>query len=144
MALSDQLTKLAARAKELEGRAAEAKGKQKADLELDVKHARDAAQAQADSLRKHAEERKEKLSAWWHKLQREWNGQMASIRRAFEKDRTEHDAKKAERAAESADEDADFAIEYAYAAIEEAEYAVLDAELAHMEAEELAGAVPAS
>jgi hypothetical protein len=33
MALSDQLTKLAARAQELEDRAAAAKGKQKADLE---------------------------------------------------------------------------------------------------------------
>ena len=140
MALSDQLTNLAARAKELEDRAAQAKGKQKADLELDVKHARDSAQAQADSLRKHAEERKDKLSAWWHKLQQEWNGQMESIRRAFEKDKLEHDAKKAKRIAESADEDAEFAVDFAYAAIEEAEYAVLDAQLAHVQADELANA----
>ena len=63
---------------------------------------------------------------------------MKSIRKAFEKDRAEHDAKKAQRAAESADEDAEFAIEYASAAVEEAEYAVLDAELAHKEADELA------
>jgi len=140
MALSDQLTKLAARAKELEDRAAQAKSKQKADLERDVKDARDSAQAQADSLRKHAEERKDKLSAWWDKLQQEWNGQMASIRRAFEKDRAEHDAKKAVRAAESADEDAEFAVDFAFTAIEEAEYAVLDAQLAHVQADELANA----
>jgi hypothetical protein len=144
MALSDQLTKLAARAKELEDRAAAAKTKQKADLEQDVQNARDSAQAQADSLRKHAEERKDKLSAWWDNLQRDWNVQIASIRRAFDKDKAEHDAKKAQNAAASADEDAEFAIEYAYAAIEEAEYAVLDAELAHMEADELADATPAS
>ena len=140
MALSDQLNKLAVRAKELEDRAAEATSKQKADLEQDVKNARDSAQAQADSLRKHAETGKDKLSAWWYKLQQEWNDQMASIRKAFDKHRTEHDVEKAQRAAESADEDADFAIDFALAAIEEAEYAVLDAQLAHMEADELANA----
>ena len=140
MALSDQLSKLSARAKELEDRAAAARGKQKADLERDVNDARDSAQAQGDSLRKHAEERKDKLSAWWLKVQRDWNEQMASIRSAFDKDRTAHDAKKAQRAAESADEDADFAIDFAYAAIEEAEYAVLDAQLAHAQADEVANA----
>jgi len=143
MALSDQLTQLAARAKELEDRAAAAKTKKKADLEQDVKDARNSAQAQADSLHKHAQDNKDKLSAWWDKLEREWNQQMESIRKAFDKDRAKHDLKKAQRAAESADEDASFAIDYAYAAIEEAEYAVLDAELAHMEAAELAAA-PAS
>jgi hypothetical protein len=143
MAISDQLTKLAVRAKDLEDRAAAAKNKQKADLEQDVKNARDSAQAQAAALSQRAEERKDELSKWWDKLQREWNSQMASIRKAFDKDRTQHDAKKAQRAAKSADEDAAFAIEFAYAAIEEAEYAVLDADLAHMEADELADAVPA-
>jgi hypothetical protein len=140
MALSDQLSNLAVRAKELEDRAAAARTKQQADLEQDVKDARDSADAQADSLRQHAEDRKGKLSAWWDNLQQSWNEQMASIRAEFDQDRAEHDAKKAERAADSADEDAEFAIEYAYAAIEEAEYAVLDAELARMKANELAGA----
>jgi len=106
MAMSDQLTKLAARAKQLEDRAQAAKTKQKSELEQDVKTARDSAEAQADSLRKHAEERKGKISAWWDQLQRDWNAQMKSIRKAFDKDRSEHDLKKAQRAAESADEDA--------------------------------------
>ena len=140
MALSDQLNQLAARAKELEDRAAAAKTKKKADLQQDVKNARDSAQAQADTLRQHAEDRKDKLSVWWNNLQRSWNDQMASIREKFDQDRNEHDLNKAQRAAESADEDAEFAIEYVYAALDEAEYAVLDAELAHMEADELAGA----
>jgi len=127
MALSDQLTNLAARAKELEDRAAAAKTKKKSDLEQDVK-----------STRVSAEGRKEKLSSWWDKAQRDWNDQMASIRREFDKGRNEHDLKKAQRAAESANEDAEFAIEFAYAALEEAEYAVLDAELAQMDADEIA------
>jgi hypothetical protein len=50
MALSDQLTKLAARAKEVEDRAAAAKAEAKADLEREVKNARESAQAQADAL----------------------------------------------------------------------------------------------
>jgi len=45
MALSDQLTGLAARAKEAEERAAAAQGKAKADLQADVETARASAQA---------------------------------------------------------------------------------------------------
>jgi chemotaxis protein histidine kinase CheA len=144
MALSDPLTKLAARAKDLEDRAAAAKAKGKADLEQEVKEARDSAQEQADSLRKSAESRKGEISAWWDRVQQSWNENIASIRRAVDEGRAEHDAKSAQRAAERADEDAAFAIDYAYAAIEEAEYAVLDADLAHMRADEVAGKSGAS
>ena len=140
MAISDQLTQLAARAKELEDRAAAAKTKQKAELQNDVKRAREAAQAQANTLSQHAEEGKDRLSTWWDNVQRSWNEEMSSIRETIDLDRSEHDLEKAQRAAYSADEDAEFAIEYVYAAIEEAEYAVLDAELAHMEVDELESA----
>src|SRR6478736_6104912 len=58
MAVSDQLTKLAARAKEAEDRAAAAQGKARADLELDVETARTSAQAQADKLRAAADAKK--------------------------------------------------------------------------------------
>jgi hypothetical protein len=140
MALSDQLTALAARAKTLEDRAAAAKMKSKDDLQADVKSARHSADQQADSLRKSAENRDDKLSAWWDNVQKSWNENIASMRQAVDDQRAEHDVKKAQRKAESADEDAEFAIEYAFAAIEEAEYAVLDADLAHVEADELAAA----
>jgi hypothetical protein len=50
MSLSDQLSDLAARAKEVEDRAAAAKTKAKDELEADVKEARDSAQAQAEEL----------------------------------------------------------------------------------------------
>jgi hypothetical protein len=78
MALSDQLSQLAARAKELEDRAAASHQKSKVDLEQDVKSARDSAQAQADSLRKSAEARKGQLSAWWDNLQCSWNENIAT------------------------------------------------------------------
>src|SRR5262245_14188993 len=69
MALSDELTKLAARAKAAEDRTAAAKGEAKADLEQEVKAARKSAQDQADQLSRAAETGKAKLSAWWVRLQ---------------------------------------------------------------------------
>jgi hypothetical protein len=138
MALSDQLTKLAARAKEAEDHAAAAQTKARAELEKDVKTARDSAKAQADRLSKAADAGKGKLSAWWESLQRSWNEHVAEIRQNIDEKRGAHDLDVAQRQADSAEEDAAFAIDYAYGAIEEAEYAVLDATLARMEADELA------
>jgi len=144
MALSDQLTELAARAKEVEDRAATAKKQAKADLEQDVKNAREAAQTQADSLHAHTEKTKNDISEWWTNLGRDWKSQIESIRREVDKDRAAHDLKHAQKVAERADDDAAFAIDYVYAALAEAEYAVLDAYLAHKEADELAQATSSS
>ena len=138
MALSDQLNKLATRAKAFEDHAAAAKQQAKGDLEQDVKNARESAQAQGDHLRKSAQAGKGQISAWWDSVQHSWNDHLAAVRKNVDDKRAAHDRKSAQRAADQADDDAAFAIDYAYAAIEEAEYAVLDAELAHMEVEELA------
>ena len=144
MALSDQLTKLAERTKEVEDRAAAAKAQGKSDLEQEVKNAREAAQTQADSLHAHTEKTKGDISKWWTDLGRDWKKQIDSIRREVDKDRAAHDLKHAQKAAQRADDDAAFAIDYVYAALAEAEYAVLDAYLAHKEADELAQATSSS
>jgi hypothetical protein len=138
MPVSDQLTRLAARASEAEDHAAAAKTKARADLERDVKAARDSAKAQADQLSKAADAHRGKLSAWWDSLLRSWNEHIAEIRNRVDEKRAEHDLNAAQKDAESAEEDAAFAVDFAYAAIEEAEYAVLDAALARMNADELA------
>jgi hypothetical protein len=138
MALSDELGRLTARAKEVEDRAASARGKAKADLEQELDAARHAAQVQADGLRQSAEARKGKISAWWDSVQRSWNEHLAAIRKDVEEKRAAHDLSTAQRRADQAEEDAAFAIDYAYAAIDEAEVAVLDARLARMDADELA------
>ena len=130
MALSDRLSNLATRTKQLEERAAAAKSKAKGDLEQDVKNARESAQAQGDTLRKSAEASKGQISAWWDNLQRSWTDHLAAIRKNVDEKRASHDQKTAQRAAERADNDAAFAIDYAYAAVEQAECAVLDADLA--------------
>ena len=140
MTLSDRLSDLASRAKEVQSRAAAAQSKAKADLETDVKEARDAAQAQADELRKRASEGKGKISAWWDNVQNSWHDHLAAVRQGAEDRKADHDLKSKQRAAERADEDAAFAVDYAFAAIEEAQYAVLDADLAHREVDELARA----
>jgi hypothetical protein len=140
MAAADQLTKLAARAKAAQDRAAAAQGKHQADLTQDVATARASAQAQAEKLRQTADANKGKLSVWWHDVQRSWNEHVAKIREDVDAKRAEHDVDRAQRYAENAEDDATFAVEYAYAAIEEAEYAVLDAALARKKADELAAA----
>jgi hypothetical protein len=140
MALSDQLSDLVQRVKQVEDRVAAANAKTKADLEGDVKDARESAQEQADVLRSKAQKNRGKLSAWWDGLQSSWHDHVAAVRRGAEERRVAHDWKVAQRAAENAEQDAAFAIDYAYAALEEAQYAVLDADLAHREADELAEA----
>ena len=138
MAVSDQLSKLSRRAKELEDRAAAAQSKAKSDLQQEVKTARESAQGQADELRKRVGETKGGISSWWDSVQRTWDEHLGEVRKSVDERRAAHDLKAAQRNADQADDDATFAIAYAYAAIEEAEYAVLDATLARKEADELA------
>jgi len=64
MTASDELTKLAARAKQAEQRAAAAGGKARADLQQEVEAARASAQEQAEKLRQSADEGKDKISVW--------------------------------------------------------------------------------
>jgi hypothetical protein len=142
MAPSDQLTKLAARAKEAQDRVAAAQSKGRAELENDVKTARESAKTQADQLSKAVEDQKRKLSAWWARLQRSWDEHIAEMRKNIDERRGSHNIEAAQRDADSAEEDAAYAVDYAYAAIEEAEYAVLDARLARMNADELAAGSP--
>ena len=138
MALSDDLTNLAARAKEAEDHAAAAQTKTKADLEADVENARAVAQTEADRLSESADANRDRFSAWWHDVQRSWSEHVTAVKENIADRRAEHDVDRANKSAENAEDDAAFAIQYAIAAIEEAEYAVLDASLARMNADELA------
>jgi hypothetical protein len=144
MALSDQLSRLAARTKELEDRAAASKQMAKSELESQVQAARDASQAQSEALRKRTEQDKEQISSWWTNVGRSWNEHIAATHQSIDDRRAERDLKSAQRAADRADDDAAYAVDYAYAAVEEAEYAILDAALAHQRAEELAATLAAS
>lgn len=145
MALSDDLKKLADRAKDAEDRTAEAQVKARAELEADRDAARAVGEEQVEDLRATAEKGEEQISDAWKEMQISWNNATATLRQNIQNRKAEHDLHKAQRSADLAEDDAKFAIDFAYSAIGEAEYAVLDATLARKEAEELsqqAGATP--
>jgi hypothetical protein len=138
MTLSDQLSKLAVRTKELEDRAAAANKKAKTDLEHDVATARDESKANAEKLRDSMDADAAEVSAWWTDLGRSWDEHVAKMRDHIDQKKDEHDVKAAQRDADDAYAYASYVIDYTFAAIDEAEYAVLDATLAQMDADELA------
>ena len=129
MTLSDDLTKLAARAKQAEDLVAAAKTEARAQLQHEVQHAAGLVEQSAEQLRHTAETNEGKIADWWQGVQKSWEDQIVSIRRDIEAKRAKHDLKAAQRDAELAEQDAEFAIKYAYWAIEDAEYAALDATL---------------
>lgn len=135
--LSGELGKLAARAKEAEGRAGAARDSTKADLEADRESARAVGEQQAEALREKADEGSDRISNRWVEVQRTWDDGLAKMRADVESRKTEHDVHAAQRRADRAEEVALFAIDFAYSAVVEAEYSVLDAALARMEADEL-------
>jgi hypothetical protein len=138
MALSDELTKLAVRAKEAETRTAAARDQARAELEREVESARGAAQAQAEKLRQGAESGKAEVSGWWTDVQKSWNAQVARVRADVESKKEKQDVHMAQVRADDAEGYASFAIDLAYSAVVEAEYASLDAVLARKEAEQMA------
>ena len=138
MALSEQLRKLSVRTKVLEDRAAAANEEARADLERQVKVARETSQANAEALRKSIEDAQTEVWVWWDEVGRAWDQHVTTVRQHIDDKVAAHDLKAAQRDAEEADEYASYLIDYTYAAVEEAEYAVLDAALAHMRADELA------
>ena len=140
MAVSDQLTKLASRAKVAEDHAAAAEAKAKSQVQADVEKALASAEANAEQLKKSRDATQAKAAGWRRDLQSHWDGHVSDIRKDFDSKRKKLDASSAAKDAEVAEGNAMFLIDYAYSAIETAEYAVLDAVLARMEADELTGA----
>ncbi len=143
MALSEQLSKLSVRTKELETRAAAASKEAHEDLQKDVAAARDASRANAEALRKAVDEDVADVSAWWTDVSRSWDQHVASMRKHVKEKKAEFDVDQAKRTADDAYAYAAYLIDYCFAAVEEAEYAVLDATLAQMDYEELAAEQPA-
>jgi hypothetical protein len=140
MALSDDLTRLATRAKEAETRVADVRVEARADLEQDVASARESAQEQADKLRDVAEESKAGISGRLSDVQRSWNEHISRVREDLEDKRAKHDVHVAQRRADDAEAYASFAADHAYSAVVEAEYAALDAVLARMDADQMSEA----
>ena len=103
MALSDELTKLATRAKEAESRTAAARDEAQADLEREVASARAGAQEQAQKLREGAEGGKAEVSGWWTDVQKSWNTQVAKVREDVESKKEKQDVRMAHDRADDAE-----------------------------------------
>jgi hypothetical protein len=138
MAISDQLSRLSARTKELEDRAAAARQKAHDDLKRDVETARQEAKANAEALRESADTGAAEVSAWWVDMGRSWDEHLAKVRNHVDQKIAEHDLNTAKRDADDANAYAAYLIDYCYAAVQEAEYAVLDATLAQRDYDDLA------
>jgi hypothetical protein len=137
MAQSDDLTRLATRAKEAQTRVAKVREEARADLEQDVASARESAQEQADKLHQAAEQSKAGISGRLSDVQSSWNEHISRIREDLEDKRAKHDVHVAQRRADDAEEYASFAADHAYSAVVEAEYAALDALLARMDSDQM-------
>ena len=140
---SEQLDKLAGRAKQSEENVEHAKEEGQAELKARVQRARESSEKHAAELKSGASGAsgaKAKASNWWTDVQDDWNKHIDKIRKDVDNRKEEHDVKRAEHRAEHREDNAEAAVSFAYAAIEEAEYAVLDAILAREEADQLASA----
>jgi hypothetical protein len=140
MALSDQLSQLAARTKEAEDRFAAAKKDSRDRLEQDVQHARETTQTRTEKLQSEAAAAGDQASAWADNLRQSWNEHVQQVRNRMKADKNKMDAKIAGQDAQDAEDYAASAIDFAYATVEEAEYACLYAALARADADDAARA----
>ena len=138
MAVSDQLTKVALRAKQAELRTAAATAKAAAELVDEVEIARESALLEAEHLRARADMQSDAIGTWWTETQRAWSKHVAQSHHLNDSKYRIIDLRLAQRTAHDAEVNAAFAIDYACAALEEAEYAVLEATLARARADEMA------
>ena len=139
MAASDDMSRLATRAKEAEDRVAAAKTKARDRIQEDVDNARKRTQEAAEKLQADSATATARTEAWGADLQRSWNDHLQQARQRMDARKARLDAKMAGDA-QDAEDYADFTIDVAYSALEEAEYAVLDAILARADADAAAHA----
>jgi hypothetical protein len=134
---SDDLAKLADRARQASDNVKAATKKSRAELQKEVQKVREEAEDRANALKSSAGESAASAEGWWLGVQQDWRRHVNQIRQNVDTTKADLDSKWAARRADNYMADAVDAVEFAEAAVEEAEYAVLNAALAEMEAEEL-------
>jgi DNA helicase IV len=125
--LSEQLGKLADRAKKTQDTASEAR-----------EHNREKLEMQRTDLKNSIAERNAKAEERWNDTRSSMDQWFATKRAAAEERRTERDIKKAQTNADMAEQDAADAIDIALYVLDQAEFAVIDAVIARTDADELA------
>jgi hypothetical protein len=137
-ALSEQLTDLAARSKNMEDVVAAAREKDRARLESQRDMLKTSIAAGTAKARKGAAADQAKTQQWWSDTRSSVDARFAAMRAEADERRTEKDIKKAERHAEQAEQDAADTIDWALYVLDQAEYSVIDAVIARADADDLA------
>ncbi len=132
MALSDQLTKLSAQAKNLEDSAQDLRAKNKAKVEQRLTALRGEIDQAGVTLGADADE----VAEGWSSLQKSVSEGFANIKKRAEDRRVERGVHRADRAADNAELYAEDAIDFAVYALQEAEYYVLAAASARADADD--------
>ena len=138
MALSDQLTDLANRTKQLEDSASAARERNGIKLEQQRDKLDAAMQKQAEKIKTDAQKGEAKARSWWADTTERIEERRAELHDKMEKNKLEHESKKAERDARDAEEYAANLIGIAAYVTDAAEYAVIDATIARSQADAFA------
>jgi len=138
MALSDQLTDLANRTKQLEDSAAAAREQDRKKLEPHRDELDASMQKQAQKIKTDAQKAGVQVRSWWADTTDRIEERRAEVGAKMAKNKAEHQAKKADRDAEDAENYASNLIGLAAYVTDAAEYAVVDAAIARSEADAIA------
>ena len=133
--LSDQLSDLAARAKNLETAVTAARKEGHDKLVSLTAQARASATAAVDKMKQSLKAAADAGSTKWGAMEAKVGADMDALKTRVSEKKRAIDAKIAERDAEDAEDDAGFAIDYAIASIEQARLATFDAISARVDAE---------
>ena len=133
--LSDQLSYLSARAKNLETAVTAAQKEGHDKLVSRTAEARASATASVDKVKQSVKAARDAGSPKWGAMEAKLGADMDALKTRVSEKKRALDARIAERDAEDAENDAGFAIDYAIAAIEQAKLAAFDAISARLDAE---------
>ncbi len=140
MALSDQLTELAARTKKLEDTAAANKAKSQAELEQEQEKLNAKMRSQAESMQASMDKKQADARSWWTETTKRFEQRRAEGRMKMEQMKAERKLEKAENTADYMQGIAADYVAWAVYAVDAAEYAVTDAAIARKSADELVAA----
>jgi hypothetical protein len=138
MALSDKLTDLASRIKELEDAAAATKAKNRAKLEQQREQLNSKMKTQAQSIQSSATKAKGEARSWWTDTTAQFEQQRAKVRAKMDQQKAEFKSDRAELDAEDAEDYAADMVDWAIYAVDSAQYAVIDAYIARDKADSVA------
>jgi len=137
MALSDQLTELAARTKKLEEATAANKAKSQSQLEEEQKKLDAKMQAQAQKIQASVDKTQADAQAWWTETTKRFEARRAEVRTKMEHMKAERKLDRAQFTADYMEGIAADYVAWAAYAVDAATYAVTDAAIARKEADEL-------